>query len=120
MPDWDGTIWWVTQDGRVGTIDPGSGDTTVLDLDEEVANSIAVDAGGGVYVVTTEATYRITRGRTGPPRVTWRTAYDRGSEEKSGQLSQGSGTTPTLLPGGLLAITDNADPRMHVVFLRRE
>ena len=33
--------------------------------------------------------------------------------------SQGSGTTPTLLPDGLVAITDNADPRMHVVVLDR-
>ena len=51
--------------------------------------------------------------------VAWRAAYDRGSEQKPGQLSQGSGTTPTLLPGGLVAITDNAEPRMHVVVLRR-
>ena len=48
--------------------------------------------------------------------MTWRAAYDRGSQRKSGQLSQGSGTTPTVLPGGLVAITDNADPRMHVQF----
>lgn len=32
------------------------------------------------------------------------------------QLSQGSGTTPTILPGNLVATTDNADPRMHVEF----
>ena len=29
---------------------------------------------------------------------------------------RGSGTTPTVLPGGRVAITDNADPRMNVVF----
>lgn len=119
MPDWDGSIWFATQDGRVGIVDPDSGDVKVLDLDEEIANSISVDADGGVYAVTTEALYRLGRGRTGPPRVTWRAAYDRGSEQKSGQLSQGSGTTPTVLPGGLVAITDNAEPRMHVVFYRR-
>ena len=47
-----------------------------------------------------------------------RQLYDRGTEQKPGQLSQGSGTTPTLMPGGIVAITDNADPRMHVQFYR--
>lgn len=122
MPDWGGAIWYETQQGRVGTVDPDTGRTTALDLGEEIANSFAVDADGGVYVVTTEALYRLgTEG--GKPAVTWRSPYDRGSEEKSGQLSQGSGTTPTLLPGGprggLVAITDNADPQMHVQFYRR-
>ncbi len=49
----------------------------------------------------------------------WRTAYDRGEERKPGQLSRGSGTTPTLLDGDVVAITDNAEPRMNVVFLDR-
>ncbi|TGB14587.1 hypothetical protein E2651_05640 [Streptomyces sp. MZ04] len=26
MPDWEGRIWWVTRQGRVGTVDPESGD----------------------------------------------------------------------------------------------
>jgi hypothetical protein len=34
--------------------------------------------------------------------------------------SRGSGSTPTLLPGGLVAIPDNAEPRMNVVFFRRD
>ncbi|MCW2793924.1 MAG: hypothetical protein JWO76_3022 [Nocardioides sp.] len=118
LPDWSGAIWWETQHGRVGTVDPDTGRSSVLDLGEDIANSFATDAEGGVYVVTTEALYRLgTRDRK--PTVTWRSTYDRGSGEKSGQLSQGSGTTPTLLPGGLVAITDNAEPRMHVQFYRR-
>ena len=52
--------------------------------------------------------------------VQWRTAYERGSERKPGQLTRGSGTTPTILPGGIVAITDNAEPRMNVVFVRTE
>jgi outer membrane protein assembly factor BamB len=115
MPDWGGDVWWVTQQGRVGTITPSSGRVRALHLDEDVANSFAVDR-SGAYVATTEALYRLEAGASGRPTVTWRTPYDRGSEQKSGQLSQGSGTTPTLLPGGLVAITDNADPRMHVAF----
>ena len=58
--------------------------------------------------------------RAGRPRGDWRRSTTAGSEQKPGQLSQGSGTTPTLLPDGLVAITDNAEPRMHVLFLRRD
>ncbi|MGZ4465569.1 MAG: hypothetical protein ACXVW0_09440 [Nocardioides sp.] len=107
-------VWWATQDGRVGTVGP-SGSVASRDLGERVANSLAVDR-DGVYVVTTHALYRLRTGPAGRPEVAWRAAYDRGSEQKSGQLSQGSGTTPTILPGHLVATTDNADPRMHVEF----
>jgi len=119
MPDWDGNIWFETSDGRVGMVDPESGDAQVLDLDEEIANSFAVDE-QGVYVVTVEALYRLSLDGTGKPQADWRTEYDRGTTQKPGQLSRGSGTTPTLLPDGLVAITDNADQRMNVLFLRRD
>ncbi|GGO74384.1 hypothetical protein [Nocardioides deserti] len=114
LPDWQGRIWFVTQDGRTGFVEPGSGDVAVLELGEEVANSFATDTDGAVYVVTTAALYRLEVSPAGLPRVRWRTPYDRGSRLKPGQVSQGSGTTPTILPGGVVAITDNAGPRMHV------
>ncbi len=120
MPDWDGRIWFETRGGLVGTVTPETGAGRVLDLEEEIANSFAVDEDGGVYVVTTGALYRLEADQAGRPTVTWSAPYDAGSERKPGQLSRGSGTTPTLLPGGLVAITDNAEPRMNVVFLRRE
>ena len=115
LPDWSGRIWFVTQHGRVGTIDPTSGEVAVRALGEEVANSMAVDR-DGVYVVTVTALYRLRDDGAGRPVVDWRTTYDRGSRRKPGQLSRGSGTTPTVLPGHRVAITDNADPRMHVAF----
>lgn len=123
MPDWNGRIWWVTRDGLVGTItDDGTTEepkVRTLDLGEEVANSLAAGEDGSVYVVTVEALYQLAADdRRDEPVVRWRTAYDRGTEQKPGQLSRGSGTTPTLLPDGLVAITDNADARMNVVFLR--
>jgi hypothetical protein len=125
MPDWEGRIWWVTRNGRVGTItDRGTAEEPVvrtLDLGEEVANSLAAGEDGGVYVVTVEALYKLVADdRSQKPVVRWRTGYDRGTDQKSGQLSRGSGTTPTLLPDGLVAITDNADDRMHVLFLRTD
>ena len=87
MPDWDGLgTWWVTQDGRVGHADE-AGESTVVDLDEEIANSVSVDA-EGLYVVTVEALYKFRVGAEAPETI-WRTAYDNGDQLKPGQLSAG-------------------------------
>jgi hypothetical protein len=114
LPDWEGNVWYVTQDSRVG-VAGGTGDPTPLDLDGEIANSIAADD-TGVYLVTTEAFVKVALDDHRQPATVWQVAYDNGSEKKPGQLSAGSGTTPTVLPSGLVAITDNADPQMHVQF----
>ena len=111
LPDWEGRTWWVSQDGRVGVAGLGA----PLELGATIANSIAADE-TGVYLVTTGALVKVAVGDDGQPEVVWQTAYDHGSEQKPGQLSAGSGTTPTVLPSGLVAITDNADPQMHVQF----
>ncbi len=121
LPDWSGRIWFVTQEGGVGTVDRTSGRVRSRRLPgERIVNSFATDETGGVFVVSDHALYRFDAGRTGAPRVTWRRAYDRGSVQKPGQLSQGSGTTPTLVGSDLVVITDNADPRMRVVSYRRD
>ncbi|NYD40220.1 hypothetical protein [Nocardioides panaciterrulae] len=114
-----GVLWFATAAGRVGVVAGPTGPARTVDLAEEVAEPLAVDR-SGAFVVTTHALYRLTAGarRDGPPRVAWRAAYDRGSRRRSGQPSQGSGTTPVVLPGGLVAITDNADPQMHVEVYR--
>ncbi|MPY77891.1 MAG: hypothetical protein GEV04_05225 [Actinophytocola sp.] len=120
LPDWRGHIWFVTQGGGVGTVGPDSGAVRSIRLPgERIVNSFAVDETGGVFIVSTHALYRFDRGPGGAPRVTWREEYDRGSTHKPGQLSQGSGTTPTLVGDDLVIITDNADPRMHVIAYRR-
>lgn len=125
LPDWKGRIWFITEAGVVGFVTPsGTVRARHLPKGEVIANSFAVDESGGVFVVSDHALYRfdVRRGRVS---VTWRKAYDRGSTEKPGQVSQGSGTTPTLIGrasskgGGAIAITDNADPRMHVLVFRR-
>ena len=114
LPDWEGNTWYVTQDGRVG-VAGGTDGAAPLDLAGEIANSIAADD-TGVYLVTTEALVKVALDSSGQPEVLWQRAYDHGSQQKPGQLSAGSGTTPTLLPSGLVAITDNADSQMHVQF----
>ncbi len=119
MPDWEGRIWWVSRLGRVGTLDPATGGTRAVRLaGEEIQNSFSV-AEDGVYVVSDHAIYRFAAGPGGTPRVGWRETYDRGTGAKPGSVNQGSGTTPTLLGGQYVAITDNADDRMHVLVYRR-
>ena len=123
MPDWDGRIWFFTQQGVVGTLDRDSGAVQVTQLPdgEEVTNSVATDETGGMYVVSTHALYRLDATAEGIPEVTWREVYDRGTRLKPGNLSQGSGTTPTLLGDRWVAINDNADPKTNVlVYDRRE
>jgi hypothetical protein len=74
-----------------------------------------------MYVVSTHALYRLDATAEGLPEVTWREVYDRGTRLKPGNLSQGSGTTPTLLGDRWVAINDNADPQTNVlVYDRRE
>ena len=117
LPAWTGELVFVTERGLVGAIQPGSGRTRVLPLGETITNSFAVDETGGIYVVTTEALYRLDL--VGDrPRVTWRRKYQNVGITKPGQTSPGSGTTPTLMNNGRVAITDNADP-MNVVVYRR-
>ena len=122
LPDWSGRLWFLTRLGIVGTIDPETGSVRSLAFgDELVANSFAVDETGGIYLVTDHAMYRLEADPdTGAPVIDWRVTYDRGTRQKPGQLSRGSGTSPTLVGRDFVAITDNAEPRMHVEVYRRD
>lgn len=119
LPDWSGNIFFATQQGRVGFIDPATGSTKTLELGEGIFNSVSGDETGAIYVVTVQRLVAVEADPTGAPVVRWSETYDRGSVQKPGQLSQGSGTTPTLIGDDLVVITDNADPRMNVIFYRR-
>jgi len=105
MPTWDRSrrVWFVTQEGRVGIA--GGSRPKILELGARVTSSFAVDQ-HAAYVVTVDALYRLSVDGQGRPRIDWVKPYDRG-------------TTPTVLPGDLVAVTDNTEPRMHLVFLRR-
>jgi hypothetical protein len=119
LPDWDGLLWFVTRHGLVGTLDPRDGRVHLMRLrGEEIENSHAVSE-SGVSVVSDHALYQFRARRDGTPYVVWRVTYDRGTHRKVGQINQGSGTTPTFLGRRYVAITDNADPRMHVNIYRR-
>lgn len=120
LPDWDGLLWFVGTQGTVGTVDPKDGSVQATQLEgEAIANSFAVDETGGAYIVSDHALYRFDADKDGAPKITWRQTYDRGERVKPGQASQGSGTTPTVVGERYVAITDNADPYMHVLVYDR-
>lgn len=119
--DWSGRLWWFSQQGVVGTLDRASGAVHALALGEGegIFNSISTDETGGVYVVSTHQTYRLDADPQGVPQVSWAIPYDRGSVKKPGMLSQGSGTSPTLIGERWIAIADNADPQSKVIVYDR-
>ncbi|GAA3830320.1 hypothetical protein [Nocardioides panacisoli] len=119
--DWNGLVWWFSQQGVVGTLDRATGAVHSLRLPagEGIFNSVSGDETGGMYAVSTHAMYRFDAAPDGTPEVTWREVYDRGSRVKPGMLSQGSGTSPTLLGDRWVAIADNADPRTNILVYDR-
>lgn len=122
LPDWSGaTYWYATTGGVVGTVDAATGEVQTYRLDGEIIeNSFAV-AEDGVYIVSDRALYRFNQDGTGRIHVVWRTEYDRGPGVKPGHITRGSGTSVSLMGNadGLVVITDNAEPRIHALFVRR-
>lgn len=119
MPDSSGNIWWVTRYGRVGTLNPETGQVNSIRLGkEEIQNGFSVD-NDAVYIVSDHATYSMKASAEGTPEILWRETYDRGSARKVGTINQGSGTTPTLIGDRYITVTDNADDRINLLVYRR-
>jgi hypothetical protein len=117
LPDFKGRIWFVSKkNGTVGILNPRTRRIRVVRLGEDVQNSFTVDR-GAVYVVSSRRMYRFSA-RRGRPRIDWKLRYRNSGVVKPGQADAGSGTTPTIMRGGYVAITDNADP-MNVVVYRK-
>jgi hypothetical protein len=116
LPDFRGRIWFVSkQDGRVGVLNPATRKIHVFRIGEEVENSFAVDR-TAVYIVSDKRMYRFSVGRNGRPRIDWSIRYRNSGIHKPSQVDAGSGTTPTVMAHGYVAITDNADPMDVVVY----
>jgi hypothetical protein len=118
-PDWDGRIWFSTEAGAVGTVDPKTGTvhSVTLPKGEQVANSIS-SSPAGVAVPSDHALYLFSAGLDGTPTVLWREIYDRGTKIKPGQLSHGTGATPVFFGNRdhqYVVITDNADRQEHLL-----
>ncbi len=120
LPDASGRIWFVAKrNGVVGTIARRSGRIRLRRLGRgrrgEIENSFAT-ASHDVYVATNRKLYRFRAGRGGRPRIVWKARYRNSGLTKPGQVDDGTGTTPTVLQGGYVAITDNDDPMNVVVY----
>jgi hypothetical protein len=119
LPDWSGRVWFVSAKGVVGRIAPRTERIRARTLaGEGITNSFSVDERGAVYVVSDRALYRFQTGPRGGIRIVWRREYENTFQKKPGQVDDGSGTTPTVMAGRYVAITDNDDP-MNVVVYRR-
>lgn len=122
LPEWNGEYYWyATTAGMVGTVHVASGAVHTLRLEgETIENSFAVGE-DGVYILSDRALYRFSQDGSGRIVQDWRTEYDRGPGKKPGHITRGSGTTVTLVGGldGLAVITDNAEPRIHLLFVQR-
>jgi hypothetical protein len=123
IPDYDGRIWFATDGALVGFVDQARQIRMLpLGTGERVANSIA-SAPSGVAVVSDHALYLLRADEQGAPAVVFRASYERGNARKPGQLSQGSGSTPTFMrgPSGVeyVAILDNAQPMNLLLYEAR-
>jgi hypothetical protein len=121
LPDSGGLVWFVAKtDGVVGTLNLATGTVHVMRIGHgalgEIENSFAVGAHRDVYIASDRKLYRFRAARGGAPRVVWQIAYPNSFKHKPGQVDDGTGTTPTLMPGGYVNITDNADPMDVVVY----
>lgn len=116
-----GDIWFATKQGLVGIYDSRSGSikTVKLAQGEEIHNSFSNTLEGQAGIATDEALYLVQRGEGGHPSILWRAAYDSGSHRKPGQLSKGTGATPTffgpLTGSEYLMITDNHDEQASLL-----
>jgi hypothetical protein len=118
LPDDRGRLWFATVGGKIGFVSREGGASDSIALDGEgITNSFAVDPAGGVFVVSDAALYRFdVHGHR--IAITWRQRYGNIGARKPGQSDAGSGTTPTLIGGRLVAIADNADPMNVLVYKR--
>ncbi|MEU8776848.1 hypothetical protein [Streptomyces sp. NPDC048606] len=120
-PAWDGRVWFATSGGVIGTVDTGTGAVRSISTGEGVQNSIST-VPGRTAVATDHALYLLSAGPDGTPVVDWRAPYDRGPARKPGQLSWGTGTTPSFFGPGdgteYVTIVDNAAPHGNLLVYR--
>lgn len=101
--DEHGRVWFASRAGVAGFVD---GDRLhVVDLADRVDRPLTV-ADDGAYVAGAEALHRLVV-VGGEPTPAWAAPYDDGGSR---------GSAPVALPDGLVAVADNRDPRLQVVF----
>jgi hypothetical protein len=101
--DEHGRVWFASRAGIAGFVDGER--LRVVDLDDRVERPLTV-AGDGAYVAGADALHRVVVA-AGKPTRAWDSPYDDGGSR---------GSAPVVLPDGLVAVADNRDPRLQVVF----
>lgn len=126
VPDWHGRIWVASERGVVGLIDPKRSVVRLTKLQqyspaERIDNSISA-CPQGVSIITSYGIYMLgADASTSKPRIIWSHSYDRGTKQKPGQLSHGSGATATFFgPNGsdYVMLSDNADRQEKLIVYR--
>lgn len=126
VPDWHGRIWVASERGVVGLIDPKRNVVRLTKLQqysptERIDNSISA-CPQGVNIITSYGIYMLgADASTSKPRIIWSHSYDRGTKQKPGQLSHGSGATATFFgPNGsdYVMLSDNADRQEKLIVYR--
>ena len=122
-PDWTGNVWFATGHGTVGVVGTDRIAHTIdLPEGEQVQNSISTSP-TGTAVATTHALYQLSH-KGDDIAVDWRQPYDRGPARNPGQLSWGTGSTPTYFGpstgSDFVTIVDNAHPTVSVRVYRSD
>ena len=119
-------IWVASERGVVGLIDPKRNVVRLTKLQqysptERIDNSISA-CPQGVSIITSHGIYMLgADASTSKPRIIWSHSYDRGTKQKPGQLSHGSGATATFFgPNGsdYVMLSDNADRQEKLIVYR--
>ena len=115
-------LWYATIEGLVGTFEKDSGEIRTHKLQNEIIeNSFAVGE-EGLFVISDKRLYRMSSADNGDIQIDWENDYDYGPAAKPGLITRGSGSSVDLVGtavDGLVIVTDNAEPRIHVEFYRR-
>ena len=117
LPDFHGRIWFVSkQNGKVGTLDREDRRRSSVARARRGDRELLLGRPRGVYIVSNKRMYRFKAQENGKPKIVWQAKYPNSGIVKPSQVDAGSGTTPTIMAGGYVAITDNADPMNVVVY----
>jgi len=117
VADWQGNWWFaIARPAAIGYVTPQGEVHSHLFEDESIANGIASDP-TGVHFVTDKNLYSMVVGQDGP-KVKLRFPYEVGETAANASFGSGSGTTPVIFGGKLIAFGDNADPRPNVLVYR--
>ncbi len=126
VPDWHGRIWVASERGVVGLADPKRNVVRLTKLQqysptERIDNSISA-CPQGVSIITSHGIYMLgADASTSKPRIIWSHSYDRGTKQKPGQLSHGSGATATFFgPNGsdYVMLSDDGDRQEKLIVYR--